>query len=57
MCVCPPLFSLDGGGRSREDGGMQLPVGAGGSGAAGQPAGGVSSILCRQTGTLAGETC
>lgn len=51
MCV----FSLDSGGGPREDGGMQLPVGAGGSGAAGQQTGGVASILRRQTGTLAGE--
>lgn len=36
---------------------MQLPVGAGRGGAAGQPAGGFSSILRRQTGTLAGKTC
>lgn len=57
MCVLlSPLFSLDSSGRSGEDGGMRLPVGARGSGAAGEPEGGVSFILRRQTGTLAGET-
>lgn len=35
---------------------MQLSVGAGGGGAAGQQAGGVSSLLRGQTGTLAGES-
>ena len=59
ICVCAlsPLFSLDGSSRPGKDGSMQLLVGTGGGGAAGQPAGGVSSILRRQTGTLAGETC
>lgn len=52
--LSPPL-SLDGGGRPRQDGGVRLPVGAGRDGAAGEPEGRVSSLLCRQTGTLAGK--
>lgn len=51
-----PHFSLDGCSRPWQDGGMQLSVGARGGGAAGQQAGGVSSLLRGQTGTLAGES-
>lgn len=55
--VFSSVSSLDGCSGPREDGSVRLPVGGGSGGAAGQPAGGVSAVLCRQTGTLAGESC
>lgn len=54
-CVCVFVCSPDSSCWPRKDGGLQLPVGTGSSGAAGQQTWGVSSFLLRQTGTLAGE--
>ena len=49
------LISSDGVGGPGEDGRVWIPAGAGGYGAADQPQGGLTSLLCCQTGTLAGE--
>lgn len=55
-CLSASLFfSLDGSSGPRQDRSVQFPVGAGRGGAAGQPAGGLSFVLCHQTGALAGE--
>lgn len=54
LILVPLFFSFDGCSWSGEDGGVQLPAGAGGDGAAGEPAWNVPPVLCSQAGALAG---
>lgn len=54
VCICLHSLSSDCGRRTGEDGGVQLPAGAGGAGSAGEQERSVCSVLCGPTGTLAG---